>query len=449
MTGKELLFKCLHHETTPRRPWIPMAGVHAGFIKGYRADEVYLDADKLVESLTEAHKLYEPDGLILLFDLQLEAEILGCTIKWEPDSPPSVRSHPLEKTDEMPSTKITKAAGRIPLVIETARRMKKLVGDTTALYGLFCGPYTLCSHLRGTNFFRDMRRNPDYVHKLMDYVTDIAIQMCDIYLDEWVDVIVPTDPVVSQISPDHFNTFVAGPYKKIFEHIRKRKGYSAFFVCGNVTHLLPHMCLTDPDCIAVDENVDIVAGQKVCDDHNVVLQGNVPLTTCMLLGNQQDNMKMGVDILDSIKSPKNFILAPGCDMPYSTPVENTIAVSYAVHNIDKARNMVANYEMSSFDIDIELPDYKNLKKPLLEAMLLDPTACAACTYMLAVAGDAKKHFGDRIDVVEYRYNTPENIARMKKVGVKQLPSLYLNGELKYSSIIPNLDDLIKQIEEVM
>ena len=69
--------------------------------------------------------------------------------------------------------------------------------------------------------------------------------------------------------------------------------------------------------------------------------------------------------------------------------------------------------------------------------------------MGGVAQDAKKHFGDRIDVVEYMYNTPENISRIKKMGVKQLPSLYLNGELKYSSLIPNLDDLIRQIEEAL
>ena len=70
-----------------------------------------------------------------------------------------------------------------------------------------------------------------------------------------------------------------------------------------------------------------------------------------------------------------------------------------------------------------------------------------CSYW--VAQEAKKHFGDRIDVVEYMYNTPENISRIKKMGVKQLPSLYLNGELKYSSLIPNLDDLIRQIEEAL
>ena len=67
MTGKEVLFKTLRHEETERPAWVPMAGVHAGFLKGYTADEVYQDADKLVESLLEVEKMYAPDGLILLF----------------------------------------------------------------------------------------------------------------------------------------------------------------------------------------------------------------------------------------------------------------------------------------------------------------------------------------------------------------------------------------------
>lgn len=77
-------------------------------------------------------------------------------------------------------------------------------------------------------------------------------------------------------------------------------------------------------------------------------------------------------------------------MPYASPVENAIALSQAVLHTDKAREMVANYELSSMDVDVELPDYGNLKKPLLEAFTLDSTACAACTYMWGVAQDAKK-----------------------------------------------------------
>ena len=137
MTPKELLFKCLRHEETERPAWVPMAGVHAGFLKGYAADEVYQDADKLVECLLEVNKLYSPDGLLLLFDLQLEAEIMGCRIQWEKNSPPCVRSHPLEENMIIPDKKISRDEGRLPLVIDVTRRIKKEIGDQVALYGLF------------------------------------------------------------------------------------------------------------------------------------------------------------------------------------------------------------------------------------------------------------------------------------------------------------------------
>lgn len=130
-------------------------------------------------------------------------------------------------------------------------------------------------------------------------------------------------------------------------------------------------------------------------------------------------------------------------------MENVIALSQAVLNTEKTRELVANYESTNFDIDVELPDYANLKKPLVEAFLLDPDACAACTYSWAACEDMAKHFGDKIDVVQYRYNNVPDIARTRKMAVKQLPSIYLNGECKYSSIIPNPDEFIKQIEEVL
>ena len=62
------------------------------------------------------------------------------------------------------------------MVLDVTRRIKKAVGDRTALYGLFCGPYTLASHLRGTNFFRDARQHPEYVKELMAYTTELHLR---------------------------------------------------------------------------------------------------------------------------------------------------------------------------------------------------------------------------------------------------------------------------------
>lgn len=448
MTGKERIYAVLSGKETDKTPWVPFAGVHSGKLKGYSAKEVSQSADALYESLLEVNKLYKPDGQPVMFDLQIEAELLGCDLVWAEDAPPTVSSHPLEDTLEIPTMIPQPEDGRLAMELDVMKRMKAAVGETTALYGLMCGPFTLASHLRGTNIFMDMIMDPDYVHRLLEYTTDIAVALAEYFIDAGMDVIAAVDPLISQISPDHFQEFMHTPFSRLFDAIRKKGAFSSFFVCGNATMNIGPMCKTRPDSLSVDENVDLAKAKEVTDSYSVVIGGNIPLTSIMLFGNQQDNMKAVVDLIDSVTHDR-LIIAPGCDMPYDIPIENTIAIEQAVHETDTVREMVKNYEGSSLEFTGELPDYENLERPLIEVFTLDSATCAACTYMWASAMDAKKHFGDRIDVVEYKYTTPENIARCGAMGVKQLPSIYINGTLKYSSIIPSRDELFGAIEPLL
>ncbi|SHJ42652.1 methylamine-specific methylcobalamin:coenzyme M methyltransferase [Dethiosulfatibacter aminovorans DSM 17477] len=450
--GKELIFQTLRHEKTERAPWVPFAGVHAGKLKGYTAEEVLRDGDKLYESLIEVNKLYTPDGMPIVFDLQLEAEILGCELLWAQDNPPSVMSHPLMGSEKKIPCKCTipsKESGRIPMILDVMRRVKAEIGDQTALYGLICGPFTLASHLRGSEIFMDMIMDEQYVRDLMDFCTEVACAMTDYYVEAGMDVIAVVDPLVSQVSPDHFTAMLSDGFTATYDYIRSKGVFSSFFVCGNATVQMDVMCKTNPDSVSIDENVCIQDVKNVTDKYNIALGGNIPLTTTMLFGNQQDNMKYVVDMIDSMDH-HNLIVAPGCDMPYDVPIENTIAVAQAVLETDETREMVKNYEAaSSMDIDIELPDYENLDKPLVEAFLLDPLACAACTYMKDAARIQKDEFGDKIDVNYYQYNIKEDIARTMKMEVKQLPSIYVNGELKWSSIIPSKKEFSEVIEKLL
>ncbi len=127
MTGKERIIKTIKGEDVDRVAWLPFTGVHAGSLKGYTATEVLTDADKLVESLLEAHDLYTPDGMPVVFDLQVEAEILGCELVWADDAPPSVKTHPLQENREIPCRceLPEKDKGRIPMVLDAMSRMKE------------------------------------------------------------------------------------------------------------------------------------------------------------------------------------------------------------------------------------------------------------------------------------------------------------------------------------
>jgi len=449
MTGKELIIKTLNNEKTGRVPWLPFAGVHAGKLKGYTAREVSTDGDKLFESLVEVNKLYKPDGQPVMFDLQLEAEILGCDLVWSEDSPPTVSTHPLSDILVIPTKIPGRDEGRIPMVMDVMKRMKEAFGETTALYGLYCGPFTLASHLRGTNIFMDMILDPDYVQKLMKYTLEVAKKMIDYFSECGMDVLAVVDPLISQISPDHFAEFIHEPFTELFRYTKEKGGKSSFFVCGNATMNIEPMCKTAPDSISIDENVNLAEAKKVTDKYNVVLGGNIPLTSAMLFGTQQDNMKAAIDLIDSVDNKSNLIIAPGCDMPYDIPVENTIGIEQAVHNTEQVRGMIANYSKKELKFEGTLPDYDNLERPLVEAFTLDSATCAACTYMWATVKDAKEHFGDKIDIVEYKYTTPQNIARCGAMGVKQLPSIYINGKLKHSSLIPNREEFQKEIEECL
>ena len=144
--GKELLLAALRHEAVPNVPWVPFAGVHAGKLRGYTAFEVLKDPKKLVESLLAVNQIYDPDGQPVIFDLQVEAEILGCDLVWAKSAPPSVASHPLEASMEIPVRLPEIGDGRLPMIREAMGEMKRAVGEHTALYGLVCGPMTLASH---------------------------------------------------------------------------------------------------------------------------------------------------------------------------------------------------------------------------------------------------------------------------------------------------------------
>ena len=293
-------------------------------------------------------------------------------------------------------------------------------------------------------------KNKDYAKELIGFCGRVACKMAEMYIDAGCDVIAIVDPLISQVSPRMIRNLMSETFTGVFDFIRAKGALSSFFVCGNATKQIEAMCEMGPDGVSIDENVNIIEAKEVTDRFNILIGGNIPLTTTMLFGNQMDNMKCVVDELDSLDWTKNFIISPGCDMPYDTPIENTIACAQAAKNLDETREMVANYESGGFDdIEIEIPDYKNSEKVIVELFLIDPEQCAACTYMKAACVDNFDAVADKAEWREYRYNKKEDIARTMKMGLKNLPAMCFDGEPKYISIIPNREEFIAAVEEAL
>ena len=135
--------------------------------------------------------------------------MLGCELRWASNGPPSVASHPLAEGARLADLpEFGPDRGRFPEIMAALRTVKTEIGDRVALYGLICGPFTLALHLLGNNIFLEMFDNEERVRALVDYCAAVGTKTADAYIDNGADVIAVVDPMVSQISPEHFQQFV-------------------------------------------------------------------------------------------------------------------------------------------------------------------------------------------------------------------------------------------------
>jgi len=481
MKGKELIYKAIRLEKCERAPWVPFVGVHGAYLIDCDSESYLKSKELIIKGVNAAIDKYDPDGIPVVFDLQLEAEALGCKVIWAKENPPSVVGHPLAEGVSLDELKIPGAEGRVAIVLEAARELRAQ-HPNIALYGLVTGPFTLGLHLLGTDIFMQMFMDETGVHKLMKFCTNVAKEMSRLYAEAGCDIIAIVDPMTSQIGTDQFDAFVSEYMKDIFGHIRKLGKYSSFFVCGDAQHNIEAMCNCMPDNVSIDENIPLDYVKDVCLSKGISFGGNLKLTATLLLGSVTDSEKDTLDCLAK-GGERGFILAPGCDLPYRTVIDNLTAVkdiatdkykreiaqvlhtknlNAAKENI-KASNIgsqaepeISEVEINKFkietnrDIENELKTqaetYPALPKVKVDVITLDSASCAPCQYMMNAVLKATKPLGSSVITEEFKIKESRGLSMMNVLGVKKIPTICIDGEVCFSSTIPPVEVIKKAIE---
>lgn len=448
MTRRDLLLTALRNETTPRPAWVPFVGVHGAKLLGESARDYLQSSQLIVAGLRKANELYQPDGLPVVFDLQLEAEVLGCELHWSEQTPPSVRTHPLEAGKSLADLPVFETSlGRFPVVLDALATLKREIGNDVALYGLLCGPFTLALHLMGNDIFLKMFDHPDYIKAVIGYCATVGQKVAQAYLENGADVIAVVDPMTSQISPQHFEEFVTPAVNQIFDFIRHRNGLSSMFVCGDATRNLEVMCRTGCDNLSIDENIPLEKIRDFTRGHDKSFGGNLKLTSVLLLGDEEDAQLDAIRCIDA-GGGCGFILAPGCDLPFNTPEKNLAAIAPMVH--DSYRREVAKRTIiaktAGSASEARLPDYAREPHVIIDVVTLDSASCAPCQYMMDAVHRAAKRLSQPVVITEHRITTRDGISAMTRLGVANIPTICLDGAVAFSSIIPDQNTLVEAIE---
>ncbi len=446
MKGLELIKAAMKLQETERAPWVPFVGVHGGHLIGTDATSYLTSSEKIVEGISKAVEIYRPDGIPVMFDLQLEAEILGCKLRWSSGTPPAVVSHPLAEGIRLETLTMPGVTdGRIPLLLETTSILRGRFPEL-ALYGLITGPFTLALHLLGTDIFLKLYEAPAEVERLMEFCTNVGITMADYLIEAGCDVIAVVDPMTSQIDPDTFQQFVSPFATKIFDYIRKKQKLSSFFVCGHAQQNIEVMCACRPDNISIDENIPLEFVKEIALSKGISFGGNMRLTVVLLMGSEDDARQEALSCLDH-GGKKGFILAPGCDLPMETPPANIIAVAGLA--LDPYQQQVVRaLETTESRIEIlNMNDYGQSDKVIVDIITLDSESCAPCQYMVEAVKRVTPHFEGVVEWREHAIKKMEAVTFMSSLMVKNIPTICIDGKIAFVSKIPPQTQLIQAIQQ--
>ncbi len=285
--AKQKLIDAYRGKRTDTPPWVPYAGVHCAFLINEPADKMLKDPEILAKGVVNAAKRYKADGIPLIFDLSVEANSVGCDLKWWPDNVPSVTSHPCsDKTPADAGLQLpTKESGRWPVLFEAARIAKPQLDEMdSCLMGLFCGPLTLAAHLAGVRIFTDVYKNKEFAAEVCKFAGEIGARAAEFYVEMGCDIIAIVDPVASQIRPETFQEYVTPNCQAAIKTINDSGTTSSFFICGDATKVMVEVCKVGTHGFAIDEQMNMNFIRDLARKYKVGFGGNLKLTLALSLG---------------------------------------------------------------------------------------------------------------------------------------------------------------------
>jgi uroporphyrinogen decarboxylase len=305
-----------------RIPAYPLTGQVNAQLVGASIRDFVLDTKVFVKAQVAGYERYEPDIVLMQRDLLMEAEALGNELKFPENSLCISKNTALANKARLSSLKVPdpKRDGRLPAYLEAIAETRKVVKNSP-VSPVISGPWTIAIALRdAATLIKDALKDPDYVHELMKFCTQVSISFGEALLDIKASPNYSEAPAsCSLISPKMYRTFVLPYHKQIVSHFRERKASVGFHICGYVDPILADMVSTGATNLSIDAPTDLAKAVEAARG-KAVLIGNV--NTQLFYGGTKEEMRMAIQrCIDLAPHDSGYVLASGCEVPGIAPPE--------------------------------------------------------------------------------------------------------------------------------
>ena len=331
---KERLLRTLKKEKVERPPVICPGGMMNSAIVDImkKTGHTLPEAHKTPELMTAlANDVMENTGFEnfgVPFCMTVEAEVLGseinfgsleCEPKIQKELYPSV-----DKVDFLPLGTMSKAP-RVETVVNTIYNLSKMNPDVPAI-GSLTGPLSTAGSLVDPMpFLKQLRRDKENSHKVLNYVSDHLIEYARLMIDNGASVISIADPTATGeiLGPKIFEEYAVTYINKVVDAIHELNTPVIVHICGKMESVKPQIAMLHGDAISVDAFVSLKGIKKEIPDATTM--GN--LSTILLQFGNPEKVEKTAELL---VRDKIDIIAPACGLSTSTPLENIQAFTGTV-----------------------------------------------------------------------------------------------------------------------
>lgn len=211
--------------------------------------DAHSDPELMAALAYEAYRIVGFESVRVPFDLNVEAEAMGCELDYGKgpnkglDIQPSVEKSAMDAIDDIRGLKIPDPCkdGRMPVVLKAVEILKKRVPDTVPVIVGIVGPFMMAGQVRGVEAFMvELIRKPDSVVRILDIAYRVSLSYAHALAKAGADCISINDPTASpdMISPRHYDEFAKKYAQSLARNIPVR---SILHICGKTNPILTKM----------------------------------------------------------------------------------------------------------------------------------------------------------------------------------------------------------------
>lgn len=332
----ESVLRC--EAAVPGPLFLPAIYEHKAWFIGRTPSAIARDADLLTRALLAEFEAIGPDALAVGVDVyNVEAEAVGCTVTYyegDDASIPGIKPghHVVQVGDDLSQAKIPnpRAAGRMPVNLEAARRVRRELGPDYWLRGAVSGPFSLATNLVGAEaLFMACMDQPEWVHALLAYAGRIIRAYAQGYFDAGAELIVFDSQASPELlSPAMFEEFVLPGLQELAAWAATQGVRDVPLVIGgNTTKIAGLLARTGCNNLLCDFTADFDTWATVCRGAKKAIRRNLS-PRLLQSGTPEEIHTAAVREIARGRDLPGFMMGTAV-IPFGTPTENVLAVKRA------------------------------------------------------------------------------------------------------------------------